>query len=438
MATIWHVLGIEPTKDEREIRRAYAKELKRRRPDNDPQGYQELREAYEQAKNYANVEVILRDQKAISSEPTDSTPMVEYVRQLMLAKDLKSEENWDRAALDKHAQEIATLLIKDEHKGLHELHHYLDHQISDSLEVRQTFRLVLGEELSRQQGLYRHILDKVSEVLDWQINSYHSSQLPAYLLSALEEQVAKTEQENYWQSLTQQYSGSRLGQLKWRLLTEKNTSIPWWCRLIPDFLSQLIKQVSEISQQFPTLQGRLNPLLLVEYYKPGLGLSWGAVIATLFWGYTASLLGQESTKMAIQSGIMSVVVAAFIWGYPLLIHRFAAGKIMNKCVHTFFWLASVAIIAIAFYSAWAGASAWQKDTISIRIVIILLFLILPVVGMLYQNRSDWRMLPTKMISIILIFPVLFIRGLPPLINLLGLIFLPILYSVFIKMIFFVQ
>ncbi len=44
---IWNALGIEPTSDEREIKRAYARRLKEQRPDEDPRAFQELREAYE-------------------------------------------------------------------------------------------------------------------------------------------------------------------------------------------------------------------------------------------------------------------------------------------------------------------------------------------------------------------------------------------------------
>jgi len=47
--TVWEILKIEPTDDERAIKRAYAKELKRIRPGEDPIGFQKLREARDQA-----------------------------------------------------------------------------------------------------------------------------------------------------------------------------------------------------------------------------------------------------------------------------------------------------------------------------------------------------------------------------------------------------
>lgn len=49
----WEILEITPTADEREIRRAYAKKLKVTRPDEDPSGYQALREAFEEAQQLA-------------------------------------------------------------------------------------------------------------------------------------------------------------------------------------------------------------------------------------------------------------------------------------------------------------------------------------------------------------------------------------------------
>ncbi|WP_230656067.1 J domain-containing protein [Psychrobacter sp. I-STPA10] len=45
----WQTLGIEPTNDESVIKKAYAKQLKHNKPDKNPEGFRQLRAAYEQA-----------------------------------------------------------------------------------------------------------------------------------------------------------------------------------------------------------------------------------------------------------------------------------------------------------------------------------------------------------------------------------------------------
>jgi hypothetical protein len=49
----WSVLDISPTGDLRAVKSAYAKKLKRTKPDDDPAGYQQLRDAYEYAQYLA-------------------------------------------------------------------------------------------------------------------------------------------------------------------------------------------------------------------------------------------------------------------------------------------------------------------------------------------------------------------------------------------------
>ncbi|HEY0925644.1 J domain-containing protein [Brevundimonas sp.] len=51
--SIWSIIGLEPTNDEREIRRAYARRLKEVHPEDDPAGFQALRDAYERAMDMA-------------------------------------------------------------------------------------------------------------------------------------------------------------------------------------------------------------------------------------------------------------------------------------------------------------------------------------------------------------------------------------------------
>ncbi len=54
--TPWQTLGIEPTQDLREIKKAYARLLKVTRPEDDPQGFQRLRDAFEEAQYLAQQE----------------------------------------------------------------------------------------------------------------------------------------------------------------------------------------------------------------------------------------------------------------------------------------------------------------------------------------------------------------------------------------------
>ena len=53
---IWEVLGIEETKDEEAIRMAYRTKLRGVNPEDDEEGFKELRRAYEQALEYASSE----------------------------------------------------------------------------------------------------------------------------------------------------------------------------------------------------------------------------------------------------------------------------------------------------------------------------------------------------------------------------------------------
>jgi hypothetical protein len=70
----WARLGLNDDADERSIKRQYAKLLKVTRPDDDPEAFQQLREAYEQALNWARMRA---DDEAFEGE----TAAVEFTSQ---------------------------------------------------------------------------------------------------------------------------------------------------------------------------------------------------------------------------------------------------------------------------------------------------------------------------------------------------------------------
>lgn len=445
MMTIWDILGIQPTNDEREIRRAYARELKQRRPDQDPQGFQELREAFDSAKRYARADIPQPKEPVIQYkeyEAPELIPLAEDAEPLMpeplIAEPITLPDlSWNKDALWLKAHSLSILLIEDELKGRGELHQYLDNEIPDALEALQDFSLMLARELSERPGLYRSLLDEVSAVMRWQLDNYNSSVLPHWIILALEEQITLTEQENYWQELGRQYTGNRLKQLKWRLLTEKDTPVPWWGRLIPDLQLQLAEQVREIGQRYPALQERLNPLLLNTLSQPARALTWETIIAILFWGNTARIMGQISPQVASLSGLMLVVIASFLWGYPALSRWCTQGGVAEKCTQAFFWLLSVALLVMATYYAWQAISTFQEESPRPQIAAVVLILVIISIGSaLWQNRYEWRTVPVIIIITLLKFPVVFIRKLPPLVSLIGLAFLPILYVFIVDFAFF--
>ena len=76
----WDVLEIAATKDARTIKKAYAKKVKQYHPEDDPEGFQQVRAAYEQALGYAKSEI-------------DATGMVQYEDEAAGKSDVEDKES---------------------------------------------------------------------------------------------------------------------------------------------------------------------------------------------------------------------------------------------------------------------------------------------------------------------------------------------------------
>ena len=75
----FHVLGIKETKDEQQIQDAYRGLLKRTNPEDDPEGFKRLREAYETAVSWARQPEPLEE-----GEKTDIEKWIDQVNEIYL------------------------------------------------------------------------------------------------------------------------------------------------------------------------------------------------------------------------------------------------------------------------------------------------------------------------------------------------------------------
>ena len=64
----WQILGIEPTEDQQAIRAAYRSKLPDHHPENDPSGFQLLRQAFEHARKLAETPFMLRSAQSTEDD----------------------------------------------------------------------------------------------------------------------------------------------------------------------------------------------------------------------------------------------------------------------------------------------------------------------------------------------------------------------------------
>ncbi len=79
--SIWSILAIEPTANERDIKRAYARKLKSTRPEDDPAGFQALHDAYQAALRMAQMQADEDEPEPVAAavrEPAAQAPAPSY------------------------------------------------------------------------------------------------------------------------------------------------------------------------------------------------------------------------------------------------------------------------------------------------------------------------------------------------------------------------
>ena len=113
--SVWELLGISATKDIRSIKKAYAEKVKTCHPEDDPDGFRLLQEAYRQAMDYARgkeaEEVQVKEEPAIEQEKKAQEIQVEEVKRQKRSDQLFNEVH---SSMDSSNRiEVIRHLLKD-------------------------------------------------------------------------------------------------------------------------------------------------------------------------------------------------------------------------------------------------------------------------------------------------------------------------------------
>lgn len=366
----WSVLGIDPTRDESEIRRAYVRQLKQHRPDRDPEGYQRLREAWEQAKRYAASEsgelagfgfqvqpgetgltLVLNDDgvefsgngddaarydSTIGAEDRDPRPVGDDASPEsgdILANSAVDLPYRDTMPLPVYTlteiNQLADRLLASE-RGMAQLEETWQRVAANgSLLQQQQFHQQLAQALVDRPGLTDERLMHLSDVLGWGLDGYDdASVLSGRVVWQLNRAARRTEVGASWQALLHSAGDSWRKKRMVALITGSEETLPLWARLIPNFLADMNKQVSELCARYPELAERINPMVRqysqevplrgTPFEETRIALSWAGIYLLLFWGVVINRSAVEAHPTWPVLTLSGVLILFYLYGHNLV------------------------------------------------------------------------------------------------------------------------
>lgn len=164
---IWEELGIAPTADLREIKRAYAQRLKQTHPEDDPAGFQRLREAFEIAKGHAaSTGAGRRPARTATARSAEAATVVDAATAVGEAP-APQPPNPRQIAGAAAEHVIRTLVTHGAQAGVDCLRDVLASEQLIHLEARQWFEVELIQQLTRVTPAPLPLLAVADDVFGW-------------------------------------------------------------------------------------------------------------------------------------------------------------------------------------------------------------------------------------------------------------------------------
>lgn len=408
MVTIWQTLGIVPTGDEKEIRRAYARQLKQCRPETHPENYQRLREAFEEAKRRAKQtehgsvifyddeeeedydedlpstvsnsavnrtgdtsladtgELLLRPKPSEGEEPLEGSdePVSHQLLSEMQISSAHAQNTISYTDIVNTVKHIAITLAINESEGMDILRTSRDQiLLSGSLSQQQQFHQALSCTLANMQGLTEESLIQISDLMGWRLKEdYASPVIPFYHQKELEEQLIRLERaslmNNEWRQLEyEERHGGFVDRYALQALKGENPRVPLWYRLVPGLVQTMSSFQHRLSVTYPELLERLNPSVLIWLNHNPIAISRLDTFLFFFWMILIGLAVSVSGSPLLIGVLAGVIALTYLFIRRLILRMLSSWSSWTSGYYLIECLLSLCLIVgffIGLYNAVIG------------------------------------------------------------------------------------